>query len=160
MSGSLQPNAKNVGQTKLSPALKLQVCQRVGEYWQNNQILEWLQSEHNITLNSSTITYYRTSDDWQDAIQRARATYNANLDDCAGASSHWRINELMTLYASASKDGSSPARRAERQRILEQMAAECPGMAALAGASPIQITLPDWAAAGVGLIKPDHLKGD
>ena len=163
MSGSLQTNAKDVGQIKLSPTLKLQVCQRIGEYWQNNQILEWLQSEHNITLNSSTITYYRTSEDWQEEIQRARAAYNAGLDDEWGASARARVIELQGLYEVAVKDKQTPARRAECQRLLEQMATECPGLQAATGGSNIQINIPEHLAAGVGLVKanqPEELERD
>ena len=146
---------------KLSDYLQQQVCRFIGEYWGNDQIIDWLNTEHAISLDSSAITYYRQADNHQDAIQRARAAYNSSMDEQWSASSRNRLDKLEGLYKQASKDGTSPARRRECQSIIEQMATECPGMAALA-ADTISINIPEHLVAGTGGVpvkvnQPDSL---
>ena len=138
---------------KLSDFQKQQVCRLIGEYRENAQIVEWLKAEHNISVDSASITYYRYADQHQDAIQLSRAAFNAGLDEEWGASARSRILKLQKLYAAAEKDSKARPGRGECQRILEQMQSECPGLAALAGVSPIQINIPEAVAAGVGLVK-------
>ena len=151
--GSVQtaPNAN-----KLSQFQKDLLVQRIGEYWDNAAINDWLDAEYQITLDPSTFTYYRQSENYADAIQLARAAFNANMDDVSIYSSKWRGAELLKLYAIASKDKQSPARRAECQRILEQAATECPGMAAIAAGTGIQISISEELAAGFGGVKQNQ----
>lgn len=137
---------------KLSEYLREWVCRMIGEYASNQEIVNWLKVEHCITVDSATISYYRRAEGHADAIQRARATYNASMDEQWSASSRNRLAKLEGLYRHAAKNPSKAERRGECQRILEQMQTECPGMAAMISDST-DLVVPEWAAEGLGVVK-------
>jgi len=118
--------------SKVPDQLKPRICQRLAHYQATSEIIAWLKQEHGISLTEKAVYHYRDHKKWQDAFQRFRAQYLADLQEVAGHSIRWRLERLQKrlrhLELDYSRAGGSVFASqegfAEYREILDQMRRE------------------------------------
>lgn len=163
-SGIIQTTPTDRRPSKLTDELKQQVCKRLAAFIGPTKICRWLQSEHGITIDKSTVLHYRDSDKWADQFARYRAEWQAGTRDRLWlANVGGRVEELQKMYEAVHKglgDAAASDKRSirgELRAILEQIQTELPGAEVGAAGSVININLPENVKQGLFMEKD---KGD
>ena len=146
---------------KIPDELKPEVCQRLACYETTANVAKWLEEEHDIKLDPSSLHNYIKGDAWVDQFQRFRAQFNADLIEHAGASKSWRVLHLTGQALRLMAKPETPEIRKELREIFDALRREMDNVISTDGkpAGSDTLILPDSVAKALRIsLEPEAYK--